>query len=835
MMSGLLILYITVSGNLSDGNCEIAKRESFRRLWKQEFNSQIYYPYSYPPSMELINTLQQNADNMPIEQTEVGTEPWKCIGPFGFQIRNSTGFHSGRARDFDFSPVSQVNTIATATGGIFRYRGLFAESIGDNLPFCNINTLACHPSDTNIILVGTGEEGEGLGLGLLKTTNAGANWQNKPMASGFEYPQYIFKIRYSNINTQEIYAATSNGLQKSTNNGESWIMVFPALVTDFVVNPINNNIVYAAVSYINGGFFSGIYISRNGGVSFSESGTPGLPPDWNFGNVKIAISAADTSRIYISVADTNRTTKGVYKSLNSGASWIQSNPAPNFHGNGLTNQGYRNNAIGVSQTNADIVVVAGVKQYRTTDGMVTWTQTITPNGHDDGTKIVTLPDGKMYWLHDGGISGSVNGGATWSTAFINQLPTVEFYNIATPMNEKYIIAGGTQDNGTPVFDNTQNWQNGSGGDGAGITIDPMNTNRMISFTWQYNGYAMHRNKTSDYFSGYSSFNNVIPPNDYWWGMAKNDFTDPAEFYTNSGPYIYHSVNSMTTWNQMNASSFTYSVKSFSVTPFLSGSAYIYAALDVPSPNSSNKVKVYDGTNWSERSSGLPADRNVTQFSTLKSNKNIAVAIMGGLNNQNQKVYKTTNAGLNWENISGNLTDLPLITVLIDQDQPSYVYLGTSGYGMYRTTNNGVNWSAWNFGLPRSARISDLSYIDSAGLDFTVVASTFGRSVYIRNAYESDPVGTNNNETYIKEYSLEQNYPNPFNPETKINFSLPGAENVVIRIYDITGRLAAEPVNARFEAGRHSVRFNGSHLASGVYFYRFSTSRFTAVKKMVLVK
>ncbi len=830
-----LICTAAFSGRLfQEHDSETAKKINLKKMWKDEFRKQLYYPYSYPPSMELLNTLQQNADIMPDEQREPGTYPWRCIGPFGFQLRNTSAFHSGRARDLDFSAVSQKFTLAAASGGIFRYRGLFAESIGDNLPLCNVNSLACHPSDTNIILVGTGEDKEGLGIGLLKTTNAGATWQHKPMAPGYENPDYIFKIRYSNINSQEIIAATHLGLQKSTNNGESWLMLFPALVTDFVVNPLNNNIIYVAACY-NGGPFAGVYISRNGGVSFSESGTSGLPPHWNYGNVKIAVSAADTSRIHMSVADTNGTTKGVYRSFNSGSTWTQSTPAPNFHGNGVTNQGFRNNAIGVSQTDANIVIVAGVSQFRSTDGMNTWVETLSANGHADGTRIVTLADGRIYWLHDGGISGSVNSGATWTTTFLNQLPTVEFYHIATPMNEKYIIAGGTQDNGTPVFDNTQNWLNGSGGDGAGITIDPVNPNRMISFSWYFNGYAMHRNKTSDYLNSNSAFNTGIPPSNHWWGMVKNDYTDPVEFYTNSGPYMYHSDNSMTSWNQMNPLSFIYHVKSFSVTPFISGSAFIYAALDVPAPNASYKVRFYDGANWSERSSGLPADRDVTQFSTLKSNKNTAVAIMEGLGNTGQKIYKTTNAGLNWISISGNLTDMPLSSVMIDQDQPSFVYVGTFGYGIYRTTNNGANWSEWNYGMPRNARISEISYIDSAGVDLTIVASTFGRSVYMRNVYGNDPVAVNTNEMNVKEYALKQNYPNPFNPVTKIDFSLPGAENVVIRIFDIAGRLVSEPVNSHFDAGTHTVKFDGTNLASGVYFYKITTSRFSSVKKMILAK
>ena len=85
------------------------------------------------------------------------------------------------------------------------------------------------------------------------------------------------------------------------------------------------------------------------------------------------------------------------------------------------------------------------------------------------------------------------------------------------------------------------------------------------------------------------------------------------------------------------------------------------------------------------------------------------------------------------------------------------------------------------------------------------------------------------------FALHQNYPNPFNPATTIKFSLAWAENVNIKVYDITGKVVSELVNSRFKEGSHTVKFDGSNLASGVYFYRITTSRFSDVKKMILVK
>ncbi len=89
------------------------------------------------------------------------------------------------------------------------------------------------------------------------------------------------------------------------------------------------------------------------------------------------------------------------------------------------------------------------------------------------------------------------------------------------------------------------------------------------------------------------------------------------------------------------------------------------------------------------------------------------------------------------------------------------------------------------------------------------------------------------------YNLSQNYPNPFNPVTKINYDLPKDAKIKLVIYDILGREVKTLLNNELKtAGRYTVEFNGSNLASGVYFARILVNEgkdFIAVKKMVLVK
>ena len=85
------------------------------------------------------------------------------------------------------------------------------------------------------------------------------------------------------------------------------------------------------------------------------------------------------------------------------------------------------------------------------------------------------------------------------------------------------------------------------------------------------------------------------------------------------------------------------------------------------------------------------------------------------------------------------------------------------------------------------------------------------------------------------YSLSQNYPNPFNPTTTIEFALPQSSEVNLVVYDISGRVVAELANGKFEAGYHKLNFDGSNLASGVYFVKLKAGDFVSVNKAMLVK
>jgi|GEM_PF-551186 len=85
------------------------------------------------------------------------------------------------------------------------------------------------------------------------------------------------------------------------------------------------------------------------------------------------------------------------------------------------------------------------------------------------------------------------------------------------------------------------------------------------------------------------------------------------------------------------------------------------------------------------------------------------------------------------------------------------------------------------------------------------------------------------------FSLNQNYPNPFNPATTIEYSIPSASFVNVKVYDVLGREIVTLVNTNQNPGKYSVEFNGSGLSSGIYFIRMEAGNYISIKKIVLAK
>ncbi|MDP3148095.1 MAG: T9SS type A sorting domain-containing protein, partial [Ignavibacteria bacterium] len=108
------------------------------------------------------------------------------------------------------------------------------------------------------------------------------------------------------------------------------------------------------------------------------------------------------------------------------------------------------------------------------------------------------------------------------------------------------------------------------------------------------------------------------------------------------------------------------------------------------------------------------------------------------------------------------------------------------------------------------------------------------ATWIGNKMFVDPDGVEDANGVVNSFNLAQNYPNPFNPSTKISYAIQSPELVTLRVFDVLGREVAMLVNQYQSAGNHSVSFDASSLASGMYFYKLEAGSFQSIKKMMLL-
>jgi hypothetical protein len=202
--------------------------------------------------------------------------------------------------------------------------------------------------------------------------------------------------------------------------------------------------------------------------------------------------------------------------------------------------------------------------------------------------------------------------------------------------------------------------------------------------------------------------------------------------------------------------------------------------------------------------GLPADTNTPASPS---------GLIGIAGNQSAtlKWNKNTEFDLAKYYIYRNTTNNPATSTLIDS------VFGTPPDTNYTATllNNGTPYYFWVKAVDRfcSFRVSGFS-------NMVIVTP-----VIVAPIQKGIP----------KLFALHQNYPNPFNPVTKILYDLPKGTIVRLVVYDITGREVETLVNEYIAAGYHETEFDGTNLASGVYFYKLEAGSFTDQKKMIVLK
>ena len=162
--------------------------------------------------------------------------------------------------------------------------------------------------------------------------------------------------------------------------------------------------------------------------------------------------------------------------------------------------------------------------------------------------------------------------------------------------------------------------------------------------------------------------------------------------------------------------------------------------------------------------------------------------------------------------------------------PKYQYLVVDGDTLQNIKFTAPDKTSW------LNKVIPVEFDDSESHEIAIHTSWGWMSIDYIEVSDLESIVANEEESQLPtSVDLKQNYPNPFNPTTQISFQLPSNQSVELNVYDSTGRLVQTLLDGEKTAGSHTLQFDASNLASGVYFYRLMGNFGTKTRQMVLIK
>lgn len=397
------------------------------------------------------------------------------------------------------------------------------------------------------------------------------------------------------------------------------------------------------------------------------------------------------------------------------------------------------------------------------------------------------------------VSRTTNGGVTWTPTSTTGLAAFDLFCVwAVDSLTAYVGNGG-----------------GAGGAGGNATFYKT-TNGGTSWTA-----VASTGGSGGFFNGI-----VFGRNAPAFGVAQSD--PPAGLGT--AYYFNITTNSGTSWTVLatppagvsNAASAQNSI-------FVNDASFFGFGL---SAGSAAAIRFYittnGGANWTLRTTAL-ANGTFAPCIAFHDNKlNGIVASSTSL----PTIARTTDGGATFSNVATGVTTTGA-TQCKWMKNSNTVYLagGTGASGcVIKSTNGGLNWT-----VQSTSGLTGITSIDFYQSGNSVWGYAICADGSVLKLSETITGVENPSSNVPANYSLEQNYPNPFNPTTTINFSLPKASDVSLKVYDALGNEVMSIVNGFKNAGTHSVVLNGSDLTSGVYFYKLQAGDFVSTKKLTLIK
>ncbi|MFB0564931.1 MAG: hypothetical protein ACETWK_04555 [Candidatus Aminicenantaceae bacterium] len=680
--------------------------------------------------------------------------PWQFLGPTNI---------SGRCTDVAVvAPKGKHYTIyaAAASGSVWKTvnEGTTWEPVFEHGPSTSVGDVTIAPSNQKIVWIGLGESNifrsSMAGAGVYKSTDEGKTWKYMGLAGTHTIPRIVIHSENPDI----VYVAASGhewtdneerGVYKTTDGGTTWKKVLyineMTGAIDLVMDPSDSNTLYAATWQRRrkrwndprnepGYSGSGIYKTADGGTNW-EPINNGLPPAEFRGRIGIDIARTNPNVLYAFIDNyeiayqptpgepnsygrpKKAVIKGaeVYRTDDKGKIWRKVSQSNEYMERLSATYGWVFGQIRVDPNDENTIYVMGLALNQSIDGGKTFRPLW--GMHVDHHGLWIDPDNSSYLVNcnDGGMSVSYDFGQSWRS-FTDNLPAVQFFNIACDMGKPFHVYGSIQDHGSRrgIVDLSQgreqipaiDFTDAPGGEGSSHAIDP--TNPSIVYSAGFYG----RIQRSDYSSGEWITKRIVPEAKKGEPPLRGQWVAPFILSHHNPQIIYHgmqylfrSLNRGDTWEKISPD-LTYNDPnkmgdiSYQTIFAISESPLKFGIIYVGTDDGKVHLTKDGGITWAEIMEGLPYKKWVSRIVASAYDEGTVYMTQNGKRHDDFAAYvwKSTDYGKTWKDISNNIPCGPVNVIREDPKNKNVLYVGTD-LGVYVTVDSGKNWHVLSNNLP----------------------------------------------------------------------------------------------------------------------------------------
>jgi len=715
-------------------------------------------------------------------------QAWRYIGPTNISGR-CTDVEAVTPRGTQYTIW-----IGAATGGVWKSinEGTTFEPVFDEMSSASIGDIAIDPKNPDVVWVGTGEanifRSSNAGCGIFKTTDGGKTWQNM----GLENTHTIPRIRINPGNTDIVYVAANGhewtpneerGLYKTMDGGKTWEKILYVDkytgVNDLVLDPREPDTIYCTTwqrirlkwndprtykDHKN----NGIRKSTDGGNNW-ERINQGLPAPSHMGRIGIDIAASNPRVLYAFVDNyeiANKAKPGetdsygrpkkdvikgatVYRTADSGKTWTQVS--------GLT----KSTQIYMESHSATYGWVFGQMRVDPNDENRVYTMGLMLHVSDDGGKTFKILDGMHLdhhglWIdpnnsnyllnvQDGGLAISYDRGANWKIP-LKALPLAQFYNVVYDMAVPFRVYGSIQDHhsyygevdlsGGRKHIRPVEFTGTLGSEGSSHAVDTRDNT--IYASWFYGDLA--RQKVD---GGESK--RLLPETLPGEPRLRGQWTAPTILSPHNPDIVYHGMQFVmmsrdrgNTWEKISPDlSYNDPNKqgdiNYQTITALSESPKRFGLIYAGTDDGRIWRTMTGGKKWEEIGGGSVPVKWVSRLEASKYNLGTVYLTQTGRRDDDFQVYvwKSTDFGKTWVDISGNIPVGPVNVIREDPADAKKLYVGTDA-GVYISKDGGEKWEVLG-DLP-FAYVHDLVIHPR---DNMIIIATHGRGMWVFDAEQMD--------------------------------------------------------------------------------------------------